>query len=304
MAHFGDLEQYDHVAFVLPSESTCGGDEWGAYAYYDDYDAYYNDAKAKYIGWVMHETGHNLNLGHSGQGDCEYEDESSYMGYSYDWPNWPQMCYNGPKSVQLGWFQDREVSLTSKSPDWSGDLYGMADYSSTSSSNKMIVYIETNSKKKNYLYVTYNKATGANVDTQEGADQVLVHSKKKGLYSWNYSYLEAILSVGETYTDSKTKIPITFVSEGSNFASVVIGDGGGGGGGDDCPTSEVKKDKFYWKSITKNGKLKHKAKTCKWLQKQSSSKQDQYCSMDEGKGKWSAAKDVCERTCCLLYASR
>ena len=50
----------------------------------------------------MHEVGHNLGLAHSNEGGGEYEDQSGMMGYSYDCDDCPKMCFNGPKSWQLG----------------------------------------------------------------------------------------------------------------------------------------------------------------------------------------------------------
>ena len=160
--------------------------------------------------------------------------------------------------VQLSWVSDREVDLGS-SYEWSGDLYPMADYSTTTSSDKMVIYMK---KKKTYIFVTYNKAIGANIDTYEGADQVLVHTKRKDLYSWRYSYLVAKLSVGETYTHDDS-ISISFTSEKSNgSAKVIIVDGTNP---DPCPSDENKKDEFYYKTVIKKGEEVHKSKSCKWL---------------------------------------
>ena len=199
--------------------------------------------------------------------------------------------------VQLGWVSDREVSLKASSHDWSGDIYPMSAYSTTSSSDKMVVYISTKEKKEEYLYVTYNKASGANIDTYEGADQVLVHTKKWGLYSYEYSYLVSKLSVGEAYIHTKPSITISFNSESSNgSARVVIGDDDA----DPCPTKDEKKEKFYWKTIIKKGKEKHKGKKCKWLKRQKKSERETYCLMTVAEGKYDLAINVCAQTCCLL----
>jgi len=298
MGYFGDLEQYDHVAFIFPYGSVCEGDDWGAYAYYDSYDMYFNNEKGKYISWIMHEIGHNYNLGHSGERKGEYNDYSSYMGASWDYRNWPKQCYNGPKMVQLSWVSDREVDLGSSTYEWSGDLYPMADYLKTTSSDKMVVYMQLNKEKKEYLYVTYNKATGANIDTYEGVDKVLVHTKKRNLYSWHYSYLVAKLSAGETYTHDDS-ISISFISKKSNgSARVVIEDENTST--DPCPSDENKEDEFYWKTVTKKGEKVHKSKSCAWLQERSRSRQRTYCEMEQGRGEWDPAKEVCVQTCCEL----
>ena len=53
----------------------------------------------------MHETGHNLDLAHSGQQNddttnVEYEDSTCTMGYTTGVDR--AICFNGAKSVELG----------------------------------------------------------------------------------------------------------------------------------------------------------------------------------------------------------
>ena len=50
----------------------------------------------------------------------------------------PEMCFNAPKSWQLGWYDDRQTTV---SGGWSGDLYGIADYESTDEGDTVIVQI-------------------------------------------------------------------------------------------------------------------------------------------------------------------
>jgi len=39
----------------------------------------YNDEWCTYLSAQLHELGHNLNLGHSGEGSQAYDDQSGYM---------------------------------------------------------------------------------------------------------------------------------------------------------------------------------------------------------------------------------
>ena len=60
----------------------------------------------------MHETGHNLDLAHSGQLDdttnVEYGDSSCTMGYTNGVDR--AICFNGAKSVELGMYSIINVS--------------------------------------------------------------------------------------------------------------------------------------------------------------------------------------------------
>ena len=56
------------------------------------------------------------------------------------WDDDRRMCFNGPKSAQLGWYSDREVDVdTTVTHAYDGYLYGIADYGSTGSWAKMIL---------------------------------------------------------------------------------------------------------------------------------------------------------------------
>ena len=105
----------------------------------------------------------------------------------------PAMCFNGPKSWQLGWYSDRHVTLKSGNYNWSGDLYGVADYAKTDESDKMIVRLAHPDKLKEF-YISFNSKTGANSETFLGGDKVLVHRKKGSASSNAYSELVAELS--------------------------------------------------------------------------------------------------------------
>ncbi len=54
----------------------------------------------------MHEVGHNLGLGHSGEGAEEYRDKSCLIGWVF-LETGPLICFNGAKSWQLGWCASR-----------------------------------------------------------------------------------------------------------------------------------------------------------------------------------------------------
>ena len=107
------------------------------------------------------------------------------------------MCFNAPKTWQLGWFSNHHVSLDySASPNWVGDLIGQADYASSSS--KMMIIRITGMGASDY-YVSFNRRSNHNSGTQEGANQVLVHKRDPGT-GYKVSTLLAKLNAGGTYT--------------------------------------------------------------------------------------------------------
>ncbi|KAL7447953.1 hypothetical protein ACHAWC_000232, partial [Mediolabrus comicus] len=101
VAGYSDLgsmrNQFDHVMLCLPP-GTLGN--WIGYAYVNHYLSVYNDDWCNNVSIQMHEIGHNLNLDHSGELD-EYDDKTCMMGYSYNYDDFPKMCFNAPKGRQL-----------------------------------------------------------------------------------------------------------------------------------------------------------------------------------------------------------
>jgi hypothetical protein len=109
------------------------------------------------------------------------------------------MCFNGPKTYQLGWYNQYHVELPiSGSFNWDGNLVGFAEKSSASWTDKMIIRIITSTSD---IYIHFNRMTGMNIGTLEGGDHVLVTSRSTGL-EYAESNLEAIMSAGSVHTIS------------------------------------------------------------------------------------------------------
>ena len=119
------------------------------------------------------------------------------MGYSYSKNDGPLMCFNGPKNWQLGWYSDCHTSIGDGASSWSGKIYGLSDYGSTSSGDSVIVQLPLASGEDDY-YVTFNCKRGINSGTLEGVDQVLVHLRLSGT-SYAVSTLRAKLGPGTWY---------------------------------------------------------------------------------------------------------
>ena len=80
---------YDHVMHCMPSAAMSGI----AYAYMNSWNSVYKANWCTYPSAQLHEIGHNLNLGHSGEGTAAYGDQSGFMGYSYSQDE-QKMCFN------------------------------------------------------------------------------------------------------------------------------------------------------------------------------------------------------------------
>jgi hypothetical protein len=164
---FGQESQYDHIMYCLPFGTGEVNDSWIAYAYKDTSYSYYHDAWCGSLTSKMHEVGHNLGFGHSGEGDT-YEDRSCIMGVSYLQRDGPQECYNGLKNWAADWFVDHQVVVdpVANGP-WGGNLAAFVDYTDIANGEYAIINVRD-------LYVQYNMAKKYNQEVEEKANQVTV----------------------------------------------------------------------------------------------------------------------------------
>ena len=106
------------------------------------------------------------------------------------------MCYNGPKTWQLGWFSDYHVDLSSANGfSWTGNLVGFAQKANAALTDKMIIRIQGSTD----TYINFNRQIGMNSGTQEGGNQVLVTRRATGT-GYAPSTLVAKLSANGVYT--------------------------------------------------------------------------------------------------------
>ena len=212
--------QFDHVMLCLPS-GTSGS--WIAYAYINWYLSVYNDEWCNYVSGQMHEIGHNLGLAHSGEGTAEYADQSGMMGYSYSQDDTPEMCFNGPKNWQLGWYSDRQIVVTS---GWTGNIVGLVDYQNTSDETIVLQIPASVDGGSDDWYVSFNRKSGINSGTVEGGNQVLVHKRESG-NGYSQSWLMAKLNSGESYSDAPLTITVNsidFSASPAAYASITVGE--------------------------------------------------------------------------------
>jgi hypothetical protein len=190
---FGDwTSKFDHVMLCLPP-GTSGS--WIAYAYVNSYLTVYNNEWCNSVSGQMHEIGHNLGLGHSGEGSETYADQTGIMGYSYLNSDGPIMCFNGAKNWQLGWYSDRHSVATPLISAWQGQLVGLSDYATSTPAQSVVLQIQTTSLD---YYVAYNRNTGINSGTQEGGSQVMITTRTVGT-DFAPSSLVAKLNAGQEH---------------------------------------------------------------------------------------------------------
>ena len=146
--------------------------------------------------------GHNLNLLHSGGLDgAEYTDHTGVMGNGLLMDG--KMCFNAAKSWQLGWYDDKALTLdVATTPSWNGRLVGVAEYQHENimSSDNVLVKITGGGvvTASETYFIAFNRKTGINQDNVKGSDQVtIVKAEADGN---GQSYLVATLAQSESYT--------------------------------------------------------------------------------------------------------
>jgi len=187
----------DFVIFCQPLQGN-----WYAYAYINHYMSFFNGEECIYVSGQLHEIGHNLGLAHSGEGDDKYADETGLMGYSYYDDNGPKMCYNPAKNYQLGWYDDQSAVLdptTAPKTHHKYTLNGVADYQENP--DEAIIALRLLLDDDADYYVGYNRAVGANEETQMNENKVTIVQKETGgVDGYGTSWLVASLSSNESWT--------------------------------------------------------------------------------------------------------
>ena len=279
----GDLQsQFDFVAFVVPPNNQ----NYAAFAYFNGWLTLYQGRYADLVTVQMHEIGHNLGLEHSGELEAKYGDISGVMGAVYK--DDMNMCFNGAKSSQLGWYSDREVDVIG---GYSGSLYGIADYGSTNVDTKMILKVSSGETE---YYITFNKAAGITSDTLEGGNCVMVHSRNISIPNYAASNLLGKLNAGQSFKIASMLLKVNSIGD---FAQVSISSDSTPSptpaptrDGLDCYEASYEK---YFKFFRANGSVKKPS--CYKLAR--SPDKDIQCSQTQSGGGYLAAKDVCKVTC-------
>jgi len=141
----------------------------------------------------MHEVGHNLGMGHSGDSSGEYGDESCIMGGGFS-ENGALLCYNAAKSWQMGWFASRDHTYNVADGMWNGRLIGQVDYANGNDSTSK-VNLKLNTPGNDDYFVMFNRIkTG----TIESMNKVMITKAGGEGVLPSQSTLIAVLGQGES----------------------------------------------------------------------------------------------------------
>ena len=130
------------------------------------------------------------------------------MGYSYSQPDGPEMCFNGGKSWQLGWYSSHHHTFNFSDGSWSGKLIGNIDMNSAIN-EKIILKLNTGTATD--YYVSFNRKAGHNSGTIEGGNQVTIQRMGGEGNEYAPSWLESKLNAGGSHTipNFEGSVPLT-----------------------------------------------------------------------------------------------
>jgi len=238
---------FDLVLYCFPP----GTGDWVAYAFVNHKFSFYNNKWCSSVSSQLHEVGHNMGLGHSGQyewessstdedGDGEvaeelkykgYADASGVMGFTYSRDD-QQICFNAAKSFQLQWYADQSTTLNplGGTDDQARNKFvfnGVTDYRRNDKA-LVVLRLEQLKKEPDY-YIGYNRKHGIHRDTMEDPDRItIVRKEVGGPTEYGHSTKVAALDVGESHTlhdfngEEGRHVKITFVSLDPNKVNALV----------------------------------------------------------------------------------
>jgi len=221
----GDLEddRYDLVMFCMPP----GTGNWLAYALINNKFSFYNNKWCSSVTAQLHEVGHNLNLGHSGQeGEGKYSDQQGVMGFSYNKDD-QSMCFNPAKNFQLGWYEDQSETingLNKLNPVRLYTLNGVSDYKKNPE-GIISLRLQQLNQNEDY-YIGFNRKDGMNKDTVEDGNRVTIVKKLSGsVNEYAVSMKVGSLDLGDSFTivnfNGKRNVEIKYVSENNDRDAII-----------------------------------------------------------------------------------
>eukprot|EP00536_Pseudo-nitzschia_multiseries_P017662 jgi/Psemu1/226036/e_gw1.1712.4.1 len=180
-AKHGALEKtYDLVMYSFPDGTLRDGKKWGAHAWVNSYSSFFNYASTNSLRTLVHEIGHNMNLGHSGFGGEEYGDLSSNMGSGTWFDDGPIQCFNAANNYQLGWYSPQQTSINPLAIRGHQDfvLNGIDDYVGYSNGKYITMRIEWDKNMDGTdFFIGYNRKSGINRGTYAAGDTVVLFMK-------------------------------------------------------------------------------------------------------------------------------
>ena len=221
----GDLNDpmFGLVMFCIPP-----GGNFVAFAYPNSKYSFYNNEWCGYVSAQMHEVGHNLGLGHSGEvGQGDYGDQTGTMGGAVATDD-IQRCYNPQKNFQLGWYDDKTTTINPLDGATSHrefTLNGISDYDRNN--NALIALRLSQISMEQDYYIGFNRAEGINKDTWEDRNMVtIVRKENGGPGEYGLSIKVASLNPGDRHVienfNEDRSIQIVFVGLNDGNAKILV----------------------------------------------------------------------------------
>jgi len=177
----GNLDNHpvDLVMYCFPPGLTNKGTAW---AYAKNKYSFYSSKWCSANGALMHEVGHNIGLGHSGENgtssEMTYGDGTGVMGRNPG-RDPAKICYNAQKNYQLGWYEDQTDSLYPF--DGTNHLYTLNAVSDYGQNTNALISLRLEQKSiVQDFYIGFNQPEGITENISEGKNKVTIISKEKG----------------------------------------------------------------------------------------------------------------------------
>jgi hypothetical protein len=201
----------DLLLMIMPP----GTGDWAAFSGVGHPRSVYNDLWGGYSSSLLHEVGHGLGLGHANEDGSDYTDYTSYMSAGHKQTNWPAKSFNAQNHWDLGWYEDRSVSVDPIAAPQLLKIAAFVDYDKTQQGEYVLAEVGLGN-----LYMQYNRAKGFNRDTEEKADMLTISTKMEdggtdlvaGLDLDSNTYLAA----GFQGSDQNILIEVCHVGVGNN----------------------------------------------------------------------------------------